>query len=295
MGGGDMKRWVYWLCKRSKPAHRLVRVQALDLPAFEFAIHAGADECISRDLARDGIWEPFETTVFGRLCRPGDRVLDLGANIGWYTVLATKLVGAHGAVISFEPDCDNARILKHNVALADQHGVACTINAAVGDQQGQFPLYRSDSNLGDHRLFSDATERAVAMVDVTTLDAFFAGRSEPLPDIVKSDTQGSEAKILRGAAGLLASGWRPVMVVEFWPFGLTRSGDDPMSLVRELQGLGYCLYEVSEHTPRLRSLDLDAIEHRLSEDISPNHWGFLNLLCIPDNSDRLTSLADLMA
>jgi FkbM family methyltransferase len=202
--------------------------------------------------------------------------LDLGANIGWYTALATKLVGAQGAVIAFEPDAANYRVLKHNVALADQHGVAQAINAAVGDQQGQLPLYRSESNLGDHRLFSDATERNVVTVDVTTLDVFFAGRNESLPSIVKSDTQGSEAKILRGAAGLLAAGWRPVMVVEFWPFGLTRSGDDPMTLARGLLALGYSLYEVSEHTPKLHGLDLETIERRLGEDISPNHWGFLN-------------------
>ncbi|MDG9925177.1 MULTISPECIES: FkbM family methyltransferase [unclassified Pseudomonas] len=290
-----MKGWVNWLRQRSKPIHRLVQAQALDLPKFEFAIHAGTDECISRDLERDGIWEPFETTVFGRLCRPGDRVLDLGANIGWYTALAAKLVGGQGAVIAFEPDATNYRVLRHNVALADRHGVVQTINAAVSDRQGQLPFYRSESNLGDHRLFSDTTERIMVAVDVTTLDAFFVGRNELLPSIVKSDTQGSEAKILRGAAGLLAAGWRPVMVVEFWPFGLTRSGDDPMTLATELLGLGYSLYEVSEHTPRLRCLDLEAIERRLGEDISPNHWGFLNLLCIHKDSNRLTDLADLMA
>lgn len=287
-------KWWNWFNKKSASAYRLIQARALHLPPFTFAIHGADDEFISRDLARDGVWEPFETQVFGRLCKPGAKVLDLGANIGWYTAVASQLVGEQGSVIAFEPDADNYRLLTQNVAQLASGANVATFNAAVSDQQGQLLLYQSDTNKGDHRLFSDNSARATQAVEVTTLDLFFAERSGALPDIVKSDTQGSEAKILRGAAGLLGSGWRPVMVVEFWPFGLTRSGDDPMVFAEELESLGYRLFEVSEHKPKLLPLDAAALRERMQQDIQPDNWGFVNLLCVPAGADSLAHLADLM-
>lgn len=287
-------KWPNWLRRRVAPDYRLVRARALDLPPFDFAVHAIGDECISRNLARDGIWEPFETTVFGRLCQSGDRVLDLGANIGWYSVLAAKLVGSNGMVTAFEPDAANVELLRRNVSMVDCHGVVQVNHCAVSDLHGQMSLYRSGNNLGDHRLFSDGSAREVATVPVTTLDAYYADTRTSLPNIIKSDTQGSEARILRGAAQLLASGWRPLMIIEFWPFGLTRSGDDPMALACQLQALGYRLYEVSEHTPRLRNLQPETLERRMSEDISPQSWGFLNLLCVAEGCTRMNDLVDLI-
>ncbi|SIP87211.1 FkbM family methyltransferase [Aquipseudomonas alcaligenes] len=290
-----MKWWNCFNKKKSVSAYRLIQAKALHLPSFAFAIHSADDEFISRDLARDGIWEPFETQVFGRLCTPGANVLDLGANIGWYTAVASQLVGEQGSVIAFEPDAANYRLLTQNVAQLASGANVATFNAAVSDQQGLLPLYQSDTNKGDHRLFSDSSERATQEVAVTTLDLFFAEHPGPLPDIVKSDTQGSEAKILRGAAGLLDKGWRPVMVLEFWPFGLTRSGDDPMSFVETLESLGYRLFEVSEHKPKLLPLDAAVLSERMQQDIQPDNWGFVNLLCVPAGADSLAHLADLMS
>lgn len=287
-----------WLSQRlatSLGSFRTVPVQALDLPPRAFAIHRVEDEFISGDLARDGVWEPFESEVFGRLCLPADTVLDLGANIGWYSMLAAKRVGAGGRVVAFEPDAANARLLKVNAAVADEHAVIDIHNLAVSDRVGQFSLFRSATNLGDHRLFHDETERDSYPVQVTTLDAFFSHNEEPLPDLVKSDTQGSEAKIFRGASALLAGGWRPVLILEFWPFGLTRSGDDPVGFWQSLVDLGYNIFEVAEHNPQLVPVTEDRLLHRLEHDLSPNSWGFINLLCIPQGSERLALVRDLIA
>lgn len=287
-------KWPNWLRRRVVPDYQLIQARALDFAPFEFAIHAARDEFISRDLAQHGIWEPFETTVFGRLCQPGDRVLDLGANIGWYSVLAAKLVGPKGSVIAFEPDAANVELLRRNIAKADQHGVVQINHCAVSDQCGQMSLYRSDNNQGDHRLFSDGSAREADSVPVTTLDTYYAGAHDALPDLLKSDTQGSEARILRGATQLLAGGWRPIMILEFWPFGLTRSGDDPIALAYQLQALGYRFYEVSEHTPKLRDICPEKLEQRMKEDICPQNWGFLNLLCITEGCPRMDALSDLL-
>src|SRR5689334_11771369 len=113
--------------------YRFVTAHGFEIPPFKFAIHADSDQFISLDIARDGVWEPFETRIFSCMCRPGDTVLDLGANIGWYSVLAAKILGGAGHVLAFEPDATNARLLEINAAASDQHGVIQIFRTAVGD------------------------------------------------------------------------------------------------------------------------------------------------------------------
>lgn len=226
---------------------------------FELHIHSRPDQYISANLLRVKIWEPFETEVFRRLCRPGDFVVDIGANIGWYSVIASRLVGRSGRVLSLEPEARNLCLLKKNIAKS-----------------------------GD-----DEEPRDFVVVKVQTLDALFAD-SPHKPTLVKSDTQGSEARILRGGSRLLAGGWRPVFILEFWPYGLINSGDDPLKLWESLVSLGYSLYELSEENPKLITLTEDRLRTRMSSDISSQSRGFINLLCLPHKSERLHSVLDLI-
>jgi FkbM family methyltransferase len=263
--------------------------------SIQFAIHTATDQFISSDIAQDGVWEPFESKVFCCLCKPADTVLDLGANIGWYSVLAASIVGTAGRVLAFEPDECNARLLEMNMAVSDPHSIVKIYRSAVGDIETEALLYKSETNLGNHCLFSDGSSRESYPVNVTTLDAFFSREHQRLPDIVKSDTQGSEAKIFKGAKELFSRGWRPVMILEFWPFGLNKSGDDPLTFWQELVRLGYKTFEVSENNPQLVPVCIDRLKIRLETDISPSSDGFINLLCIPDGSNRFVFIADLIS
>lgn len=273
--------------------YRIVQGCGPGMAPFDFAIHTGNDECISRDIDEQGTWEPFETTVFSRLLQPDDIVLDLGANIGWFSVIASKCLGEGGRVFSFEPDPQNARLLRINTALADVGNRVSIFNMAVSDAEGRLPLYKSESNRGDHRLFADAEARDFVEVPVTTLDRFLEN-TDRLPTLVKSDTQGSESRILRGAQRLFERGWRPIILAEFWPFGLTHSGADPLALWHTLEGMGYTMYEVAEYNPVLVKASLERMQARLATDLNPEGWFFTNLLCIPQGSDRLKRVADLI-
>lgn len=273
--------------------YRFVTAHGFEIPPFKFAVHADSDRFISTGIAQTGVWEPFETRIFSRLCRPGDTVLDLGANIGWYSVLAAKLLGSTGSVLAFEPDATNARLLEINAAISDQHGIIQIFRTAVGDRETEALFYKSDFNLGDHRLFSDGSSREAQLVPVTRLDTVFSGRQHKLPDVVKSDTQGSEAKILKGAESLFSKGWRPIMILEFWPFGLTQSADDPMTLWRRAIELGYTVFEISEGNQSLMDIDEERLNILLAGDISPSAQGFLNLLCMPKTSPRIDCLVDM--
>jgi FkbM family methyltransferase len=271
---------------------RVIRARVNNMESFDFEIHNREDRFISGILAATGCWEPFETEIFRRLLRPDDYVIDIGANIGWYGVLAAKLLGEGGRVMTFEPDPDNFAMLRRNLMRSGSAAVVETRQEAVGEQAGAVKLYLSTFNMGDHHLFDDGESRESVDVPLTTLDEVFADRKR-LPTILKSDTQGSEARILKGARKLLAAGWRPIMVLEFWPYGLSQSGDDALRLWTELEQLGYAMYEVNEDDPRLRLLDSQDIRARLLGPMTPASQTFINLLALQPGSDRLPALSDL--
>ena len=110
-------------------AHETVRISLAQVPSFRFEIHKKFDQFISFTLARDKVWEPFESSVFLGLLRAGDFVVDIGANIGWYSVLAARIVGATGRVWSYEPDPENYDILNRNVNRCGS-GTIRTVRAA---------------------------------------------------------------------------------------------------------------------------------------------------------------------
>lgn len=264
------------------------------LPPFPFEIHREGDAFISTQLEMTGSWEPLETDVVRRLCRSADFVLDIGGNIGWYSVIVAKVIGAAGRLITFEPDPDNFAILVRN--LERVHGVGQTMprHAAVSDREGVLQLFLAEGNRGDHRIFNDGTNRPSIDVRTSTLDALLADELR-LPDLVKSDTQGSEARILRGARATLARGWRPVFVMEFWPFGLSGSGDDPMALWTELAALGYEMFELTEEQAQLHPLTEQRVRAGIAGSMSAASEGFINIVAIPRGSDRLASIQDLIA
>jgi FkbM family methyltransferase len=276
------------------PASRVITAQVPQLAEFEFHVHQEFDHYISGDLLRDKIWEPFETEIFRRICLAGDVVADIGANIGWYSVIASKLVGESGRVFSFEPDMKNMELLKKNLAASGGAGTVETRACAVSDRSSLEKLFLSDTNLGDHQLFDDGGSRKSLDVTVVSLDDVFF--NEPnRPTLVKSDTQGSEARIIRGAARLFESGWRPILILEFWPYGLKGAGDDPMALWRRLKSLGYAMYEITEENPQLMRLHESSLQDRLVTDISPDSGRFINILCMPPEDNRIERVRDLMA
>ena len=271
---------------------RTIRARVSNLPPFDFEIHNREDRFISGILASTGCWEPFETEVFRRLLRPDDFVIDIGANIGWYGALASKLLDERGRLMVFEPDPDNFSMLRRNLMRCEPRAAVESRQEAVGEDLGVVKLYLSTFNMGDHHLFDDGESRHSVDVPLNSLDVVLADRTR-LPSVLKSDTQGSEARILRGARKLFDAGWRPIMILEFWPYGLTQSGDDALELWTRLEELGYAMYEVNEDRPKLRALDRDMIKEMLHGPMSPQSQTFINILALRPDSSRLADLTDL--
>jgi FkbM family methyltransferase len=207
---------------------------ALTVPgvgALSMFVHRENDAYISPSLSRFGYWEPLETRLVLDMVGSGQTVVDVGANIGYYTVIMSRLVGPQGRVVAFEPEPANLALLKKNLELNDIHNVT-VMEQAVAERCSRGHLYLSPDNLGDHRLLDAAGGRKSLPVDIVSLDSC-PHLDGSAVDFVKIDTQGAELSVLNGMAGLIENNREALSILmEFSPRLLAGSGCS-LDLLRE--------------------------------------------------------------
>lgn len=235
------------------------------------------DIYISRSLSEWGVWEPFETDLVRGEIGAGATVLDLGANIGYFTLLFAQLVGEQGRVFAFEPDPTNFEILSLNVERNGFQNVLLE-NKAVSDQPGMSRLFSNQTNRGDYRLYDSGDGRESVEVVTVSLDQYLQGDQREI-DFVKMDIQGGELAAVRGMEGLLRGRERLKMITEFWPFGLAKAGGDAAEYLDLLLSLGFRLSRMDEENRRLVPADPD----HLLRTYLPEKETFTNLFCTKGN------------
>ena len=181
-----------------------------------------------------------EKDALQRIVRPGMTALDVGANLGLYTVLLSRLVGPAGRVIAFEPDPHHFALLKRNCALNGCTNVEAH-NMALGSGSGRFVLHKEILNSGNHFLGASGCRHSPSEVevDVASVDEFLPMLQ---PDLVKIDVQGWEVEVLRGMRRMLTASPHIALYLEFWPFGLRRAGYSPDELLELLAEQNFRLY-----------------------------------------------------
>lgn len=181
-------------------------------------------------------WNPEEYHAFRAAVRQGATVLDIGANVGAYTLLFAQWVGRSGRVFAFEPSPSAARGLRQHLSLNAVDNVE-VIEAAVCDRQGSGRLYVNGSDGSSSLVGNAQRDWRFVVVRTTTIDDFCSARSIA-PDVVKIDVEGAEVDVLRGAGRTLGSG-RPVVFVELHPSVWRTRGIDAADVARELGERGF--------------------------------------------------------
>jgi FkbM family methyltransferase len=156
--------------------------------------------------------EPEVQSALTELLRPGDVFYDVGANIGYFTVIGARLVGTSGRVVAVEPQPEARRRLEHNVQL-NGFGNITVVEAAVADEEGESDLVISHEGILEWASLdsSPAADVPKIRVPVTTIDAL---RAElPAPSLVKLDVEGAEIQAIRGMRETLRRD-RPAVVCE---------------------------------------------------------------------------------
>jgi FkbM family methyltransferase len=216
---------------------RLAGVELAALPLF--SIYAAMDDlAVGRHVRADN-YEPDVTQVFRRVLRPGMGVLDIGANIGYFSMLSAALVGAAGYVLAVEPNPANIRLLEAS-RRANGFGQMTVSQTAAGPQAGLLVLHSSHSNGTTSALPDDLDAMLGAeIVSCVPPDALVPATRRI--DLIKVDVEGAEYKALQGCTDIIARD-RPVIVSEFSPDLMEGiSGIDGPGYLAWLAGHGYGL------------------------------------------------------
>ena len=168
--------------------------------------------------------------------------VDVGANIGYFTLLASSLVGPAGRVIAVEANPRTFKLLQANVRLNDCANVELR-HVAAGEAFGFATLFEREAGNAGGDQVDFAAQGEPGAIPVERLDALV---SEQPVRLIKLDIEGAEAKALRGATGLLERGDAPDLVFEFTPKFLAGMGDDPRELIGFLQAAGYRLEVIAD-------------------------------------------------
>lgn len=203
------------------------------------------DRVITPTIVMYGTWEGGETNWFLRTVKSGDTIVDAGANVGYYTIIGSRLVGEKGKVYAFEPDPANFALLEKNVQLNGLTNVVLE-RKALSNRKGTVKLFIAEQNKGDHRIYQPEGEsRRSVEVEAVRLDEYFQDHKRGI-DFIKIDTQGADGLIVEGMAGLLEGrADAPTIFMEFWPHGLQGMGTAPAALLRTLQSSNYKLYDMN--------------------------------------------------
>jgi FkbM family methyltransferase len=199
-----------------------------------------SDTGVAPDLLYYGLYGSHIIELIKRKIKPDMTVLDLGANIGFYTLYAAKLVGNKGKVYAFEPEPKNYQLLLRNIQINNFKNII-PIQKAVSNSNGKTQLYLDKTNLCKHSFSeNNISEKSGSIeVETTTLDTFFKDKLEfDRIDFIKIDVEGAEGLAIKGAQKILQNKNLQILL-EFWPSGQKNMGTDPFELLKCLQEYGF--------------------------------------------------------
>lgn len=194
-------------------------------------------------------YEPVQTAFFSQIVKSGDVVLDIGANIGFYSVLAAKQVGEKGKVLAFEPDPKSVSLLERNLALNTVEKNVQIIPVALSNHEKEGNFIQNKYSPGDSYL---SDEKKGDVIQLNTLDNIVQSLQLSAIDVIKIDIEGAEIAFLEGATDTFIKHKGIHLFIECNPKALKRHGDSVKKLLDELAGNGFSIKSiVNEYTGKV--------------------------------------------
>jgi FkbM family methyltransferase len=210
-----------------------------------------------------------------RNLKRGDIFFDIGANIGYYSLLASKLIAENGKVFSFEPDPDILKILQKN-----KRDNITIVDKVISDVEGRVDFY-SRKNIGEKAIstinlenFQSTSLSKIEYIKIksesTTLDSF-CFLNNIFPDFIKIDVEGAEEKVIKGAKKILEQK-NPTIIMEVWLKPFTENYENAIKI---LQSYNFKIFEIKENGELSEIEDLNKYfllfskRHNIKENNSP--------------------------
>jgi len=202
-------------------------------------IHMELDtsDFIQRTIFLTGLWDSNVRSVIVDLLQDGDVFVDAGANVGYFTLLAAKLVGSSGRVFSFEPNPATLELMRRNIEINSYDNIK-VYEAGLSDRDNTGVLFLD--NEGNSGAASQRQNYGVKVpINLVTLDSILEENSVGQVRLVKIDVEGSEIQVLRGAERLLSSLNAPNVLCEVSELSLIKMGGGKDELFSLMRGHGY--------------------------------------------------------
>jgi FkbM family methyltransferase len=202
-------------------------------------------------------YEKFEIELLRKLAQPETTFADVGANIGLFSAVASKIVGENGRVFAFEPEPDNFALLNYNLKANGMTNVT-TVQTAIGAHADTLKLNLQANSIGTHSLLAlpDKTVTSQVEVPVITLDDYFT-KQGVWPQLIKIDVEGYEPFVLEGAQKTL--GEVKTLMLEYMKSQITANyGVDKFTSL--LASFPY-LYRIDEAKRRLEPIAPSDFDH----------------------------------
>jgi len=222
--------------------------------------------------------EAYELSLFKQELQDANIVFDIGANIGLYSLVASRAIKNEGKVYSFEPDPISFSNLQHNIEGNSIQNVIL-INKAVSSKNGLAKLSSSYSEtMRTLNYLTTTPENSKKTIDIETisLDDFFKTRSQKV-DVIKIDVEGWEFEAFKGMTNLIKTNSTLKIFLEFDPYALTRSATNIPEFINFLHSSGFIFYNIDEKKKEKKLVDKNWLLN-YAKNTNLNHY--TNLLCI---------------
>lgn len=224
-------------------------------------------EAIDYAMYIEGSREPETSHALKVLCKRGDVVLDIGANVGSHALPMASFVGEEGKVYAFEPVPWAMNRMKRNLELNSFNNIVLEAMALSDTNEEVEMKFRasfklgSNSGVGKEGKIDDSwwDECEQVKVRLETLDSYVSIHKISRIDLIKLDVDGFEGKVIRGALETLKK-FQPIIIMEVAPAWTKMRGDDVTVILRDMEQLGYKFYQESDFEPIINlSEKIDAL------------------------------------
>ncbi len=226
-----------------------------------FKIHVDRSP-LARDLLMRGIYEPRTTILLKKVVKRGDTVIDIGAHIGYYTLLFSRLVGERGKVYAFEPEPRNYALLSKNIKLNKAKNIIPLQNA-VSNKKGTTRLYQDEDNPGEHSTVVQSGR--FVEVESITIDDFITSSKVKRVDVIKMDIEGGEFFALLGTLKTIKQ--NNLKIIMELSHKTLKSGCNLEELIKLLKGEDFKIFDIRKSR---EVKDVNELKYLQEDEIGTN-------------------------
>lgn len=274
-GAKGKARLARWLL----PGLQARKECVIEVPDGARFLMPSAREPIAFHCLIDGVYEPELVCVLRRFLKAGGTFVDVGANVGVFTVVGSRLVGPTGRVLAIEASPGIRPFLEHNLKANSCSNSRMITKAVADNGPGKIDFWQAPGDRFGMGSLAPQFAGSPVAVDVDTIDHILAEAAVDRVDVLKIDVEGFEAAAFRGARALLQREARPVIVFEFVDWAERRSGANCADAQRLLLDAEYELHLVDrrgqlqplEDVMTIGGANIVAIPSNRADDLGRNH------------------------